>query len=56
MDPILKSGLLITLVGLVMLIVGFTRRESGSGPVMMWAGVTTMIGVVVFYILRNLGI
>lgn len=54
MDPILKSGLIITLIGLVILIVGYTRRESRSGPVLMWAGVTTMIGIVVYYILRNL--
>ncbi|WP_222566019.1 hypothetical protein [Novilysobacter antarcticus] len=56
MDPILKNGLIITLVGLVILIIGYTRRESRSGPLLMWAGVTTMIGVVVYYILRNLGI
>ncbi|KIQ98037.1 hypothetical protein [Lysobacter sp. A03] len=56
MDPILKTGLIITLVGLVILIIGYTRRESRSGPLLMWAGVTTMIGVVVYYILRKLGI
>lgn len=55
MDPILKTGLIITLVGLVILITGYTLRESRYGPVLMWAGVTTMIGVAVYYILRNLG-
>lgn len=55
MDPILKTGLTLTLVGLAILITGYTHRDSRYGPVLIWLGVATMIGVVVFYILRNLG-
>lgn len=54
MDPILQTGLALTLLGLVSLITGYTRREFSYGPILIWLGVATMIGVVVFYILRNL--
>ncbi len=55
-DSILITGLTLTFLGLVSLITGYTIRDSRYGPVLIWAGVTTMIGVVVFYILRNLGV
>lgn len=54
MDPIIRTGIIITFLGLLCLIIGYTNRERSFGPLLIWAGVMGMIGVVVYYVLRML--
>lgn len=54
MDAITRTSILIAFVGLLCLMVGFTNRDRGWGLLVMWGGVTGMIGVIVHYILRAL--
>ncbi len=55
MDPIVRTSILITFLGLLCLAIGFTWRDRTWGPLLMWGGVMGMIGVIVHYILRALG-
>lgn len=54
MDPIVRTGIAITFLGLLCLMVGYTNRDRGFGPLLMWGGVMSMVGVVVYYILMTL--
>lgn len=56
MDPISRISIALAFLGLLTLIVGYSRRDAGYGPVLVWAGVAMMIGVVVHHVLRTLSV
>ncbi|WP_168160018.1 hypothetical protein [Steroidobacter denitrificans] len=54
MDPIIRTGIAITFLGLLCLMIGYTNRERNFGPILIWGGVMSMVGVIVYYILMTL--
>ncbi|HEY6640889.1 hypothetical protein [Povalibacter sp.] len=52
MDALSRTSIVITFVGLLCLMIGFTNRDRDWGPFVMWGGVMAMIAVIVHYILR----
>ncbi|TWI11651.1 hypothetical protein [Aerolutibacter ruishenii] len=48
------TGVIVVFAGLLALIMGYTFRQRRVGPVLIAAGVATMISVVVIYVLRTL--
>ena len=54
MTIFLGSGILLVFLGLFILIVGFVNRQRNWGPLVIWIGVMTMIGVFVFRVLAKL--
>ncbi len=56
MTTFLGSGVPIVFLGLFILIVGFVNRQKKWGPMVIWIGVMTMIGVFVYHVLTRLQI
>ena len=54
MDPIIRTGIAITFLGLLCLMIGYTNRDRNFGPLLIWGGVMSMVGVIVYYILMTL--
>jgi len=54
MDTIALASILIAFLGLLSLMMGYTRRHRRHGPLLIWAGVWCMLAVIVYYILRSL--
>jgi len=54
MDPIARASIAIAFFGLLCLMAGYTKRERGYGPFLVWGGVVSMLAVIVHYILRSL--
>ncbi|GFM88011.1 hypothetical protein PSCICO_34100 [Pseudomonas cichorii] len=53
MDPF-HSMLMITVIGMLLLSVGFSYRDRGAGVFMIWIGMVFVIGTVGFKILEKL--
>ncbi|MFJ4144714.1 hypothetical protein [Pseudomonas sp. NPDC089734] len=53
MDPF-HSMLIITVIGMLLLSVGFSYRDKGIGVFMIWIGMVFVIGTVGFKILEKL--
>jgi len=51
-DRIAAGSILLTFLGLAILIAGYQQSDTRAGPLLIWLGVTTMIGVIVYYILQ----
>lgn len=49
-----QSMFLPVLAGLILLTVGFTNRERNSGVLMMWLGMLSILGIMVWKILEKL--
>jgi uncharacterized membrane protein YjfL (UPF0719 family) len=54
MDRIAATAISLAFLGLFVLIVGYTIRDTKAGPCVMWAGVTCMLSIIAYYILRRL--
>lgn len=54
MNEITSTSIAIVFVGLLTLIVGYTKRDRGWGPLMIWAGVACMLSAIVYTILKTL--
>lgn len=48
------SMFLPVLAGLILLTIGFNKRESNSGVLMMWLGMLSILGIMVWKILEKL--
>lgn len=49
-----QSMFLPVLAGLILLTVGFTNRERNAGVLMMWLGMLSILGIMVWKILEKL--
>lgn len=54
MDTITGTSIAIAFLGLLCLMIGYTARDRGYGPVLIWVGVMAMLSVIVHHILRTL--
>lgn len=54
MDAVTGISVAIALLGLLCLMIGYTYRDRGFGPVLIWGGVMAMLAVIVHHILRAL--
>ena len=51
---IATASIIIVFLGLLTLIVGYTKRDARFGPFVIWVGVMMMLSVIVYYIFRTL--
>ena len=49
-----QSMFLPVLAGLILLTIGFNKRENNSGVLMMWLGMLSILGIIVWKILEKL--
>ncbi|OAI83868.1 hypothetical protein AYO28_04725 [Pseudomonas putida] len=49
-----QSMFLPVLAGLILLTIGFNKRENNSGVLMMWLGMLSILGIMVWKILEKL--